>query len=252
MPRGVDAYDEALLQRRLWQPLDFRPALWFDASRRDSITLSGSNVTQWNDISGNGRHLVADATNRPLYSDNGGPSRRNGARVYSTSNNAWLKRAGRFSTNGLTIVGLYKKDNSLTTNSGDDRCLEMSGTTNSGESDKVGWSQGATLTEARTTLSTPWKTKVYVRSGVTNAGSYLGLFIALSHNGVAPYVATGYETGGGQFMWIGSVAEILIFGRDLSVPEYQEVEGYLAWKWGIPTAVANDHPYRNRPPLIGD
>jgi hypothetical protein len=36
----------------------------------------------------------------------------------------------------------------------------------------------------------------------------------------------------------------------LSLGDLQRVEGYLSWKWGI--RLAADHPYANRPPLIGD
>lgn len=42
---------------------------WFDAQNSASLTLSGSNVTQWNDISGNSRHLTASAD--PTFSANG-------------------------------------------------------------------------------------------------------------------------------------------------------------------------------------
>ncbi len=51
-----------------FNPLTLSPAVWYDASDATSITLNGSNVSQWNDKSGNGRHAVqATAGNQPLY-----------------------------------------------------------------------------------------------------------------------------------------------------------------------------------------
>jgi hypothetical protein len=32
----------------------------------------------------------------------------------------------------------------------------------------------------------------------------------------------------------------------------QTVEGYLAWKWGLVANLPAAHPFKNRPPLIGD
>lgn len=41
--------------------------VWYDAKDAATITLAGSDVSQWNDKSGNG-YNVAEATNRPAYS----------------------------------------------------------------------------------------------------------------------------------------------------------------------------------------
>jgi hypothetical protein len=48
-------------------PLHLQPQLWLDASDLTTITLSGSNVTQWDDKSGNGRNLTqGTAAARPI------------------------------------------------------------------------------------------------------------------------------------------------------------------------------------------
>jgi hypothetical protein len=44
-------------------------AVWLDASVSSSITLNGGNVSQWNDLSGNGRNATqATAASQPSYS----------------------------------------------------------------------------------------------------------------------------------------------------------------------------------------
>lgn len=51
-----------------FSPLDLTPALWVDASDAATITLNVTRVSQWNDKSGNNRHLLqATSGNQPLF-----------------------------------------------------------------------------------------------------------------------------------------------------------------------------------------
>jgi hypothetical protein len=52
----------------------------------------------------------------------------------------------------------------------------------------------------------------------------------------------GYS-GSGQYL-AGTISEMLIYDQVLSTPQRQVVEGYLAWKWGIQTALSSNHPFR--------
>ena len=42
----------------LWNPSQLTSAVWFDAADATTITLNGSNVSQWNDKSGNNRNAT--------------------------------------------------------------------------------------------------------------------------------------------------------------------------------------------------
>ena len=57
-----------------WTPADLGSSslgLWLDAGDAGTITLNGSTVSQWNDKSGNNRHVAqATATKQPLYANN--------------------------------------------------------------------------------------------------------------------------------------------------------------------------------------
>ena len=46
----------------------------------------------------------------------------------------------------------------------------------------------------------------------------------------------------------GLYAEILFYSGVLSKTQYQQVEGYLAWKWGLQTSLPASHPYAKFPP----
>jgi len=61
-----------------------------------------------------------------------------------------------------------------------------------------------------------------------------------------PLVVGGKMGGAGvlNFPFTGSIAEILIFNRDLTTTETQSIEGYLACKWGLQNRLPANHPYR--------
>src|SRR5688572_1415854 len=69
MPRGVDRYDEARLQRRLWTPEHLRGKLfaWYDAQSIDTIVRT-TTVSQWKDKSGRGWDLTT-AVAEPGFSE---------------------------------------------------------------------------------------------------------------------------------------------------------------------------------------
>lgn len=49
-----------------FSPLELSPELWLDASALSSITHSSGSVSQWDDLSGNGRHVAqSTAANQP-------------------------------------------------------------------------------------------------------------------------------------------------------------------------------------------
>ena len=49
----------------------------------------------------------------------------------------------------------------------------------------------------------------------------------------------------GQF--IGNAYEVIFYNTALADTQRQQVEGYLAWKWGLQNSLVN-HPYKNVPP----
>lgn len=48
--------------------------------------------------------------------------------------------------------------------------------------------------------------------------------------------------------WRGPIGELLVFDRKLTDTERQEVEGYLAHKWGTAGRLPSDHPYKDTAP----
>ncbi len=55
-----------------FDPLDLSPELLLDTTDSGDITLNGSDVSQWDDLSGNGNHAVqATASEQPFYNTTG-------------------------------------------------------------------------------------------------------------------------------------------------------------------------------------
>jgi hypothetical protein len=65
-------------------------AAWYDASNASSITLNSTTVSQWNDLSGNGRHQTqGTALIQPNYVSSG----LNGRPVIQTTGTQWMQAA---------------------------------------------------------------------------------------------------------------------------------------------------------------
>ena len=50
-----------------------------------------------------------------------------------------------------------------------------------------------------------------------------------------------------MYPWRGNIYEIIAYNSVLSTPQIQQVEGYLAWKWGLTSSLPNGHPYKTPP-----
>jgi hypothetical protein len=46
----------------------------------------------------------------------------------------------------------------------------------------------------------------------------------------------------------GNICELLIFGTAFTTNQRQQIEGYLAWKWGLQANLPANHPYFFAPP----
>lgn len=58
-------------------------------------------------------------------------------------------------------------------------------------------------------------------------------------------VGYGLELSTNKWWLNGNIAEILVFSNVLTTTERQQVEGYLAWKWGLQANLVSGHPYKD-------
>jgi hypothetical protein len=266
MPRGLNPYDEAQLQRRLWTPDLLRPALWLDAADRSTITIA-TGVSQWRDKSGNERNATqSTAANQPAYTI-GGLNGRNILTFDGTNDHllhsfnaspaphsvfAVARRTSGGGGSGYQVlfeaiglnsafgVNISAKAFNLT-NWGE----YINSWIDSGQSLLNNWSAVAmispTATSGTETLDTNGRTTT-----VAYTARYPGDAFARQAIGADP----GFGLGDGVLK--GDIAEIVVFMSALSKSGRDLMIGYLAWKWGLVSKLLASHPFCNRPPLIGD
>ena len=243
-----------------WQPdsLGSSLALWLDAADASTITLNSSNVSQWSDKSGNGRHVAQSlATLQPAYittAINNKPAVRfdgsNDIFNAVSPSNWWLSAigAGAFSLFHLfrsSVSGYGISVNNLNGSGGVPRLYMLASsmsysTLNTLLNNSPGYSLGsvALIQFSHDGVATP--------SVRMNAGTEL----TTTQAAVAP------QNGNFSFPFLisgtpapGDSSEIVVVAGNLSSSDRQKLEGYLAWKWGLVANLPANHPFKIAPPL---
>jgi hypothetical protein len=238
-----------------FEPRDFSGLiLWFDAQDSSTITLSGTDVTQWNDKSASANHAIGGAI-KPRYDS---PYNING---YSTVDFKGSSGARMDTTNNINITGSQERD-----------CFTVVKFDSGWTGEYAVWFHGSTTFPFGRAwapwwnLSTPrWGLSRYGADGRTSLSITLntGLILEVSHdntNGVNfaginmyvndPETALTWETTTsantntinskltlgfytGTAILKGQIGELLYYNRRLTTIERREVFWYLKKKWGL-------------------
>jgi hypothetical protein len=256
-----------------WTPAAISTALWLDAADSGTISLNGSNVSQWNDKSGNGYHMLqGTATNQPTYTDIGG-----GLSVLTFGGNDAMGTAGAaplpLSTHSFFVVfrQLVEDDYNgvfiAAPSSGNDYEQTTAKTWTCAPEGGVGFtSAGSTGISYR--LNAPSDSgiadlAVYseVVGGTTGVMYKNGTqsstdtsFTAFAATSTGPVIIGARGNGGvigySSNMLDGDIREIVYLGSAASTELRQTIEGYLSHKWGLTANLPGGHPYKTNPPLL--
>lgn len=223
--------------------------LWLDAGDPSTITLSESNVTQWNDKSGNGRNATKSAAgtltlsnDRIVFNGTAYLTLPSGTFPIGNSNYSFLTvgSTDRSSYQNIFFTGIYEIRRSIDAIYYPDGALES------------GWftanivSPAGTISANQTTLvenvySSPTLT-AYVNGTSVASSSSLG-----TRNNPSGITVIGGNLEGNQALK-GTMCEFLVYSSGLTITQRQKIEGYLAWKWGLQTSLPIGHPYRSIKP----
>ena len=248
-------------QNAKWLPTQISGLLqWFDAADLATVLQSAGAVTQWLDKSGNSNHT-------------------NGVTGTITSTaNLLNKRSGLVFPGSayLTCPLVVQTDLSI--------FILFSTTMTSGTGPQ--WYNGTGLYDAETggvvndygiaLLNNNFAVAVgnpdtTYQSGVVNTGApFIGEFLRVSTTGqVNGFVngvsfasvtgPTGIRNNAANPVYIGKIAnqgtsfigtlyEIIVYNSSLNGAQQANVEGYLAWKWGMVSSLPAGHPYKLFPP----
>jgi len=247
---------------RAWLPTSVSDLnLWFDAA--DTSTITGTTqVTAWaskgststNIVNNTGSATSGSARQNGLNYINipGGVSLQFTAALNSTSNRTWI-----WMIRNRTQLGVTFPTNQLTLTSGasgqDDTGLSQS-PANVYEIANV--PSGFTGNFLRASIGNPLN-NINIYSIVRSTDTTLQLIaenganLTLVENNAAGNFNASNQTYNVSLANRNSeydCFEILYFNRTLSTLERQSIEGYLAWKWGIPSSLPEIHPFKRFPP----
>ena len=87
------------------------------------------------------------------------------------------------------------------------------------------------------------------RSWVSLNGGPMGQFTGPTNftGGTTTFIGQQYGAGH-TYNFVGYAMEIVIYGTALTASQIQQVEGYLAWKWGLAQNLPAAHPFKKAAP----
>jgi hypothetical protein len=243
------------------RPYQFQPtifsgcSLWLDAADLRTIIQSAGNVTQWNDKSAlsNNTNTLSGTPQLLNKGLNGYPS------IYFNGSSGFYGPASNTTT---TLTGFYVG----TMSSGVGTVSRALSLGNAGQYD-YNTTSNINLLSANTPPNICWyRNNQYINysisysvpfiycatfNGTTGSlyynGSFQGSNGSTGSFGYSIY-GVGRETGSGTSYWLGNISEVILFNSALSTSQRQQIEGYLAWKWGLQKNLPTSHPYYLFPP----
>jgi hypothetical protein len=252
----------------LWTPAEITTALWLDAADAATITESGGAVSQWDDKSGNLRHVSqGTSASQPGYTSaesvnfDGSEDHlfRTDAFMYAAGQahvfvvvtpetlgaNEYLFGEGK-STDDDTIYSLMIM-NAITSST----CSGF--IRNDAASIRLDQPNGA--------LSGAWVASEKTLIAAQDTGSNFGLRKNGGTATSANYSRSGaltpdrFAIGGLLRSSFGipvhvKVHEFIVLTSAPTTDERQKIEGYLAWKWGLEASLPSGHPYELAAPEV--
>jgi hypothetical protein len=230
-----------------WSPLSISGlAFWYDASDTSTMTFSGSVVTQWRDKSGNSRN--ANQNTGATFSNNSLVF--SGGQSYNAANSSSLLRNVFFAifvVERLNVTGIsFLFGDTAAGITGGSLHVGYRSSTNA---TMAFWSSDLEITSISGTGATRIWSFILPSTGnrfVNLNGSLVGTFA----NNTQLNSFNTLQIGGvfNANFYNGSIFEIVGYAVNLTTLQIQQVEGYLAWKWGLQGNLPANHPYKNAPP----
>jgi len=237
-----------------WTPAEITTAAWFDAADSGTITESGGAVSQWDDKSGNDKHATQGVGSEQPTT---GANTINGLNALTFDGvNDTLAIPSLGMTDGACIFYVFSPTN--------DPYYTVVGTsdgTDGREHDKI-WTgnypktfRTVRINNTGTGSSFPEDGLGMITKNAQTSGPNYDIFLDGEHL-VAHTAAFTFSdnidiigSDGGAAVFTGDIAEIVVVNEYMSDPDRQEVEGYLAWKWGLEGSLPGGHPYKSAAPL---
>jgi len=237
--------------------------LWLDAGDSSTLTLSGSNVTQWNDKSGTSNNAVTGSRFPWLGPTITSSNSLKFTRVAGTSVQMLRTQTGRQTTTDVTYTMVVKPYN----DSGG-TCIDLRKATNGLALVNLSSNSAAYRgsTSSLYSFAIPYSTSTFnvitLQAGTNRYAAYLNGNIIGSGTSTldmpasdAAYTTIGAATdvnfsagatSNNQILYTqtSEFYEIVMFNSYLTLAQIQQVEAYLASKWNLSIrSLPSTHPY---------
>ena len=217
--------------------------MWLDSADVSTFNLSGTNILTWRDKSGNANNATVSATAYATYSTNPLGVYFNNSLYLTpytadpTNETVFLVFNFTGGTSQQIMIGAYSGGRSISIYND----LATMGIIKA----LIGWGPTVAYTRNRVELATAVITAGSSQSISINAGNpATGGAVTYNSGNVT---ILGREAGV-QLGYVGYIHEIVIYNRVLTATEQNQMQGYLAWKWGFQTNLPSSHAFRQSPP----
>jgi len=237
-----------------WTPADITTALWLDAADEGTITESGGLVSEWRDKSGNSRN-AEELTNKPTLTS-GGLNSKN-VITFDGINDKMVISSAFLNSLELLIVCIVKENNSgfggviTSKRAGSDTepAINITSTRTyiydagtAGIAQSITSGENWSIVAGQSTSSTSQKIVINgtVESALSQANT-IGTLAETTELG-------RYRTGGDLNYGAIDLGELIVVAGANDDDMRQQMEGYLAHKWGLTANLPAGHPYKTAAP----
>jgi hypothetical protein len=212
--------------------------LWLDAADQSSMTLSGSTVTQWSDKSGNGFNANAyTGVAAPVYSQSARTITFNGTNYFYTNYPSNPTNESVFIIFNSASVSAGNLIEGNKPSGGGARQIAFTTSGGNFNANSSGITAGPSITGYLTGVTyigecfiTSGSTQLYI-NGQNPSSSVSLSFTAGNTTNIGAFTTS--QNGTPNYLYSGTISEILIYNTALGTTQRQQVEGYLANKWGL-------------------
>jgi len=245
-----------------WSPEDITTKAWYDAT--SDVQVSGTDITQWDDKSGNGYHLTPKSPSGGTTDHTLVSTGLNNLDVVRHDTDDYYSEPIGSMSGDITFAMLCKVNSAGL--AGQDAIFSMSGTAPSFQLQAGVNSQfRAHLTGSSTGLGSD-------TSNTTNYADAWHIFLLKLDltNTVGKVFVDGSQSGSNvsfttslgahalriwanranSFQPSGDIAEFVVV-QDSSTSTQEKIEGYLAHKWGLAANLPSNHTYKSSAPTTG-
>jgi hypothetical protein len=224
---------------------------WVDGADTTSMTFSsGSNITQWRDKSGNGYH--ATGVNSPQKLPSGGVSF-NAASSQTFSMDVPYSKTNTMFMVASPVPSLTSSMYYMDTQTGNSGNIYIGGFNNSYLIHYNGLNEPgfAYFTSGTAIPTSPFLVCSVKTTNVSSVGFYNGTqAFSIADNNLDS--AGFWKRLGGALANVNyltaNIYEMIIFNTPLTGYQRQQIEGYLAWKWGLQSSLPPTHLFKNAIP----